>query len=96
LAIYPTEWRRIGRKPTLVSWFDASEALASGAFDYLLTSEFSLQFATDAQQWADYRERWLGDVARFPIAAEFGSAACPVSPRAWRTNDQRIQILRGH
>ncbi|HEV3408685.1 MAG TPA: phospholipid carrier-dependent glycosyltransferase [Chthoniobacterales bacterium] len=94
LGVHPAEWRRIGRKPRVLTWFEAGDAITSGEFDYLVASDFSLQFASDEEVWAQYRERWNGIVASLQQAHSLGAVPCPVNPGVWRTNDQRIIILR--
>jgi hypothetical protein len=94
LAILPREWKRLPAQPTLVSWFDAPAALARGSFDYLLTSDFDLQFARDPKRWAEQRDRWSALTSRMPQRAAFGHVACPVFAGVWRTNDERIVIVK--
>jgi hypothetical protein len=94
LAILPQEWKRVASRPTIVSWFDALEALQRGSFDYLLTSDFDLQFANDPKRWAEQLERWTAKTSPMPQRAAFGRAACPVFPGVWRTNEERIVIVK--
>jgi hypothetical protein len=58
-----------------------------------VTSDFSLQFASDTKAWADYHKRWNSTVAPLQQVHSLGNVPCPVNPGVWRTNDQRILIL---
>jgi hypothetical protein len=95
LAIHPAEWRRIGRKPVLMSWLAPNESIPRDGFDYLLSSDFSLQFAPDQNAWSEQNERWTNETSRLSTRAEFGMIACFLEPGVWRTNDERIRILQG-
>lgn len=93
-AILPAEWMRIGAKVDVVPWFDALGALDREQFDYIISGEPDLRLATDPPAWASYRERWSARVTPLPVAAAFGQAPMFVVPYLWRTNDERIMILR--
>ncbi|MFL6588912.1 MAG: ArnT family glycosyltransferase [Chthoniobacterales bacterium] len=94
LAILPAEWQRVPAKTKVVSWFEAADLLRQERFDYLVTGEFDLRYATDAARWKEYQERWRGLVAELPQEAEFGVVVTPVVPYLWRTNDERIVIRK--
>lgn len=95
LAILPAEWKRIAARPTIVSWFEAADLLERQRFDYIVTGEFDLRYAPDPNAWSAYRDRWNTKISSRPLAANFGNVATPVVPYLWRTNDERILILRG-
>jgi len=95
LAILPSEWQRLSPNAVVVSWFDAADLLQQQAFDYVVTGDFDLRYAKDPPAWAAYRDRWLAGVATFSQAARFGSVPTPIVPYLWRTNDERIVILKG-
>jgi hypothetical protein len=95
LAILPAEWERLAARPIVVSWFDASQLLEREQFDYVVTGEFDLRYATDPNRWAVYRDRWQEQTAALPVQADFGAVVTPVVPYLWRTNDERILILQG-
>jgi hypothetical protein len=95
LAILPSEWHRLSPNAVVVSWFDAADILQQQHFDYVVTGDFDLRYAKDPPAWSAYRDRWLAGVATYPQAAHFGSVPTPVVPYLWRTNDERIVILKG-
>jgi hypothetical protein len=64
-------------------------------FDYIVTGEFDLRYASDPNAWAAHRDRWQKRLAILPVQADFGQIATPVVPYLWRTNDERILILGG-
>jgi hypothetical protein len=78
----------------VVSWFEASDLLEREQFDYLVTGEFNLHYASEPDQWSAYLARWREKTAPLPVQAGFGSVVTPVVPYLWRTNDERILILR--
>jgi len=41
-----------------------------------------------------YLVRWKEGTATLPVEASFGTVATPIVPYFWRTNDERILILR--
>ena len=96
LAILPAEWKRIAAPATVVSWFEAAELLERQRFDYIVTGEFDLRHAPDPDGWFAYRDRWNAKVAPLPAEANFGQVVTPVVPYLWRTNDERIVILKGN
>ena len=95
LAILPAEWERLAARPIIVPWFEASQRLEREQFDYVVTGEFDLRYATDPNGWAAYRDRWQQQTAALPLQADFGAVVTPIVPYLWRTNDERILILRG-
>lgn len=95
LAILPAEWERLAARPTVVSWFDAAQLLEHEQFDYIVAGEFDLRLAPDPSRWTAYHDRWRQQTAALPIQADFGAIATPAVPYFWRTNDERILILRG-
>jgi Dolichyl-phosphate-mannose-protein mannosyltransferase len=96
LSILPSEWKRIGLTPTVVPWFEAADLLERQQFDYVMTGEFDLRFATDPAGWAAYQDRWKAKVSPLAIQADFGRVATPVVLYLWRTADERILILKGN
>lgn len=96
LSILPSEWKRIGLTPTVVPWFEASDLLERQQFDYVVTGEFDLRFATDPAGWAAYHDRWKAKVSPLEVQADFGRVATPVVLYLWRTADERILILKGN
>jgi hypothetical protein len=94
LAILPAELGRIGARITVVSWSEALTALESQRFDYVVTGEIDLQHATDRAALSEYRDRWNAKVADIAVQAEFGEVGMPVVPYVWRTNDERIVIVK--
>ena len=95
LSILPAELDRIAAKPTIVPWFEAADLLERQQFDYVVTGDFDLRFASDPNTWAAYRDRWKLKVASLPAEAEFGAVANLIVPYVWRTNDEHIFILKG-
>jgi hypothetical protein len=94
LSILPAEWKRIAAKATVVPWFKAAELLERQRFDYVVTGDFDLRYANDSAAWSAYRDRWNAKVSPLPVAADFGQIVTPVMPYLWRTNDERILILK--
>jgi hypothetical protein len=94
LAILPAEWKRIAARCTVIPWFKALDLLERQRFDYVVTGEFDLRYATDPNGWSAYLERWNAKVSPLPIQADFGQVVTPVVPYLWRTNDERILILK--
>ncbi len=94
LAILPAEWKRLPANLTVVSWSDAADLLEREQFDYVVTGEFDLRYLPDADRWSAYLARWKERTAALPIQAEFGAVVTPIVPYLWRTNDERILILR--
>ena len=96
LSILPAQWKRIAAQPTVVGWFEAADLLERQRFDYIVTGEFDLRYATDPNAWSAYRDRWNAKTSPLRVEATFGQVATPVVPYLWRTNDERILILRGN
>lgn len=96
LSILPAEWKRLAAKATVVPWFQAADLLERQRFDYIVTGEFDLRYASDPNAWSAYRDRWQAKVSPLPAQADFGTVPTPVMPYLWRTNDERIFILRGN
>jgi hypothetical protein len=94
LAILPAEWKRITANLTVVSWSDAVDLLEREQFDYVVTGEFDLRYLPDADRWSAYLTRWKERTAPFAVQADFGAVVTPIVPYLWRTNDERILILR--
>jgi hypothetical protein len=94
LAILPAEWKRIAADLTVVSWSEAADLLEREQFDYVVTGEFNLRYAPDADRWAAYLARWKEKTAPLAVQADFGAVVTPVVPYLWRTNEERILILR--
>jgi len=55
--ILPTEWKRIASSSTVIPWFEAMEFLQRQRFDYIVTGEFDLRYASDPNAWAAYSGR---------------------------------------
>jgi hypothetical protein len=96
LSILPAEWKRIAARSTIVPWFDASDLLERQRFDYVVTGDFDLRYATDPKAWSAYRDGWKARISTLRLQADFGQVATPVVPYLWRTNDERILILKGN
>jgi hypothetical protein len=96
LSILPAEWKRIAANAIVVPWFEAADLLERQQFDYIVTGEFDLRYATDPNAWSAYRDRWNAKTSPLRVEATFGHVATPVVPYLWRTNDERILILRGN
>jgi len=94
LAILPAEWKRAVANLTLVSWSEAADLLEREQFDYVVTGEFDLRLAPDPDRLSAYLARWKERTAPLPVHASFGAVATPIVPYFWRTNDERILILR--
>ena len=94
LAILPAEWKRIAANLTVVSWPEAADLLEREQFDYVVTGEFDLRYAPEAGRLSAYLARWTEKTAPLPVEASFGAVVTPIVPYLWRTNDERIFILR--
>ena len=94
LAILPSEWKRLPAHAVVVRWSDAAALLQEQHFDYLVTGNFDLRYLNDAARWSAYREQWTNLVAKMPEQASFGAIATPVVPYLWRTDDERVVILK--
>jgi hypothetical protein len=95
LAILPAGWKRIAANLTVVSWTEAADLLEREQFDYIVTGEFDLRYAPDADRSAANLARWKEKTAPLSVQADFGAVVTPIVPYLWRTNDERILILRG-
>ncbi|MEY2564649.1 MAG: hypothetical protein QOH88_2842 [Verrucomicrobiota bacterium] len=96
LSILPAEWKRMAAKSTVVPWFEAAALLERQRFDYVVTGDFDLRYAGDPNAWQAYRERWQAKVSPMRVQADFGQIVTPVMPYLWRTNDERLVILRAN
>lgn len=96
MAILPAEWNRVAAQTTVISWFEAADLLERERFDYIVAGEFDLRYAPDPNAWSAYLDRWKSKTSPLPVAASFGEVPTPVVPYLWRTNDERILILRGN
>lgn len=96
LSILPAEWKRITAQSTVMPWFQALDLLERQRFDYLVIGEFDLRYASDANGWSAYRDRWTAKISPLPVQADFGQVVTPVMPYLWRTTDERILILKGN
>lgn len=96
LAILPAEWKRLAATAVVVPWLEASETLGQRRFDYVVTGEFDLRYTPDSNDWSAYRDRWKATIAAMPVQAGFGQVGTFVVPYLWRTNDERILILKGN
>jgi hypothetical protein len=96
LSILPAEWSRIAARPIVVPWFEAADLLECQSFDYIVTGEFDLRYSPDPNGWSAYSDRWNAKVSPLRVEANFGQVVTPVVPYLWRTNDERIIILKGN
>lgn len=96
LSILPAEWKRIDARCTVVPWFEAADLLERQRFDYVVTGEFDLRYASDPKAWSAYLDRWKAKMSTLPVQADFGQVVTPVVPYLWRTNDERILIVKGN
>jgi hypothetical protein len=96
LSILPAEWKRLTAKFTVIPWLQAADLLERERFDYIVTGEFDFRYASDPSGWSAYRDRWQAKVSPLPVQADFGVVGTPVMPYFWRTNDERILILKGN
>jgi 4-amino-4-deoxy-L-arabinose transferase-like glycosyltransferase len=94
LAILPAEWKRIPAGATVVPWLEASDLLGREQFDYVVTGEFDLRYAPVPDRSAAYLARWRDKTGGLSLQADFGSVVTLVVPYLWRTNEERIVILR--
>jgi hypothetical protein len=94
LAILPAEWKRIPAGVTVVPWLEASDLLGREQFDYVVTGEFDLRYAPDPGRSSAYLARWRDKTGGLSLQADFGAVVTQVVPYLWRTNDERIFILR--
>jgi hypothetical protein len=96
VAILPAEWNRVAARKIIVSWFEAADLLERERFDYIVAAEFDLRYAPDSNAWSAYLDRWKNKTSSLPVEAGFGVVPAPVVPYLWRTNEERILILRGN
>jgi 4-amino-4-deoxy-L-arabinose transferase-like glycosyltransferase len=94
LAILPAEWQRVAGHVVVVPWAEAADVLQQQQFDYIVTGDFDLRLLPDEARWSAYRERWAILAGAIPRQASFGFVTTPVVPYLWRTNDERILILK--
>jgi hypothetical protein len=94
MAILPAEWNRLAARTTIVSWFEAADLLERERFDYIVAGEFDLRYAPDPNAWSAYLDRWKSKTSALPVEARFGEIPTPVVPYLWRTNEERILILK--
>jgi Dolichyl-phosphate-mannose-protein mannosyltransferase len=92
LAILPAEWKRLPATATVVSLLDTAEVAERDQFDYIVTGEFDLRYASAGATVS--LERWKQKSAPFVAVAEFGGGPAFVVPYLWHSNDERIVILR--
>ena len=83
LSILPAEWKRIAARATVVPWFQALDLLERQRFDYVVTGDFDLRYASDPNGWSAYRERWQAKVSPLPVQADFGQVVTPGGPLSW-------------
>ena len=95
LAILPAEWKRLAAASTIVPWSEAVELLEREQFDYVVIGELDPRSPPGLNRLSLDLTDWKQKTAPFPVQAEFGSVVTPVVPYLWRTNSQRILILRG-
>jgi 4-amino-4-deoxy-L-arabinose transferase-like glycosyltransferase len=96
LAILPSEWKRLGATATVASLFDLAGLPESDHFDYIVTGDFDLRNAPDAAAASASVEHWKAKTAAFVAVAEFGAGPAFVVPYLWRSNDERIVVLRSN
>jgi hypothetical protein len=96
LMILPAEWKRITAGSMVVPWFEAVDLLQRQRFDYIVTGEYDLRYANDPKVWFAYQDDWKARTSALPVQADFGQVVTPVVPFVWRTNDERILILKGN
>ena len=96
LSILPAEWKRIAARTTVVPWFEAAALLERQRFDYVVTGEFDLRYASDPSAWSAYRDRWKAKISAMKVLTNFGEIPTPVVPYLWRTSEERILILKSN
>ena len=94
--ILPAEWKRLAANATVVPWIEAADLLQRQRFDYIVTGEFDLRLASDPNALSAYRDAWKARVSPLPVQADFGQVVTPVVPYVWRTNEERILVLKGN
>jgi 4-amino-4-deoxy-L-arabinose transferase-like glycosyltransferase len=95
LAILPAEWEKIEAASTIVPWSEAANLLEREQFDYVISGELDPRSPVGLNRLPVDLTHWKQKTAPLPVQAEFGSVVTPVVPYLWRTNNQRILILRG-
>jgi hypothetical protein len=95
LMILPAEWKRLAAKATVVPWIEAADLLQRQQFDYIVTGEFDLRLSSDPNALSAYRDTWKTRVSQLPVQADFGQVVTHVVPYVWRTNDERVLVLKG-
>jgi hypothetical protein len=73
---------------------EAPPALRAGPFDYAVTGDFDARYAPDRNPGLACVESWKEKSASLITTAEFGSGPVFVVPYVWRTNDERVLILK--
>ena len=94
LAILPAEWRRLSASTTVVSLCEVSKLLEREHFHFVVAGDFDLRHALDRDAASACLSNWKDKSAPLMMAAEFGSGPTFVVPYVWRTNDQRVLILK--
>ena len=94
LAILPAEWKRASANAVVVSLSDAADFLQQQRFEYVVTGDFDLRYLPDAAGWSGHSQRWTNLTAPMPAQATFGAVRTPVVPFLWRTNNERVLILK--
>ena len=94
LAILPGEWNRIPAGAVVLRWREAADRLDHERFDFVVTGEMDLRYLPEPNRWQAYRERWANLTQPMPARAAFGVISTPVVPYLWRTNDERVVILK--
>jgi 4-amino-4-deoxy-L-arabinose transferase-like glycosyltransferase len=96
LAMLPAEWKRVAGPVTVVPLSDATDLLERERFDYVVTGEFDLRYAPDPGRASAALARWKELVGPGAVEAEFGASPAFVVPYLWRSNDERIFIVRAN
>lgn len=94
LAIVPSEISRVPARLVIVPWRSAAETLRRGEFDFVLTSEFDIRYAGNPVELSAYLSEWTDQTSRMPIEGAFGNVPNPLVPQYWRTNDERVLVLK--
>jgi 4-amino-4-deoxy-L-arabinose transferase-like glycosyltransferase len=94
LAILPGEWKRVPGNAVVVPWSEAADLLQQRRFDYVVTGDLDPRFLPNPAWWSAYRNRWAGLVVAMPAQATFGAIPTPIVPYLWRTNDERVLVLK--
>ena len=94
LAILPEESRRVRATSFTRSFVEAPDLLDQEHFTYVVTGDLDQRFAENPESVSENIARWREKTAKFTAQAEFGSGPTFVVPNVWRTNDERIVILK--